>query len=149
MAQAMSIAGRSVNQMTLLITQPRSEPFKKDLPQFSTTSTTFLCTTVFAQDVSDGKKGWISVNFYKANQVNISPTNKLWKQTNFQSTFLHGILHVVSTTVQTGDNATNSFNTEECILRSQPLLSYTRNSPHFTGPRCSLTRSPVNIRSQF
>jgi len=52
--------------MTLLITQPRSEPFKKDLPQFSITSTIFLCATVFAPDVSDGKESWISVNFYKA-----------------------------------------------------------------------------------
>jgi hypothetical protein len=65
-----------MTQMTLLITQPRSEPFKKDLPQFSLTSTIFLCTTVFAQDVSDGKESWISVNFHKANQVNKSPTNK-------------------------------------------------------------------------
>jgi hypothetical protein len=86
MAQAMSLAGCSVTQMTLLITRPRSEPFKEDLPQFSITSIIFLCTTEFAQDVADGKESWISVNFYKANQVNKSPTNKLWKQTNFQST---------------------------------------------------------------
>jgi len=72
--------------MTLSITQPRSEPFKKDLPEFSITSTTFLCATVFAQDVSDGKESRISVNFYKAIQVNKTPTNKLWKQSNLQST---------------------------------------------------------------
>jgi hypothetical protein len=69
MAQATSIAGFSLTQMTLLIKHPRSEPFKKDLPPFSITSTIFLCTTVFARDVSDGKESWISVNFYKANQV--------------------------------------------------------------------------------
>ena len=65
-----------MTQLTLLITQPRSEPFKKDMPQFSMTSTLLLCTTVFAQDVSDSKESWISVNFYRANQVNKPQTNK-------------------------------------------------------------------------
>jgi len=149
MAQATSIAVCSVTQMALLITQPRSETFNKDLPQFSITSTIFLCTTAFARDVSDGAESWISVNFYKANQVKKSSINKLWKQSNLQSTVYHRILHVVPIRVQTGDNATNSFNTEESSLRSKLLLSYARNSPHFTGPRCSVTCLPVNMWSQF
>lgn len=65
-----------MTQLTLLITQPRSEPFKKDVPQFSMTSILLLCTTVFAHDVSGSKESWISVNFYKENQVNKSQTNK-------------------------------------------------------------------------
>jgi hypothetical protein len=113
MAQAMSIVGCSMTQMTLLTTEARLKPFQKDLPQFSIIFTLFLCTTVFAHDATDGKEIWISVNCYKANQVNKSQANKLWKQSKLKSLVDHAIVHVVTARVQTGDNATNSLNTEK------------------------------------